>query len=137
MNEPQSHQDTENTHIAQINMLTSRIIACAIAVHRALGPGLLEQIYESAMCIELEDCAIPFIRQTRIPAYYKGKLLGEYRVDLVVGDLVLVEVKCVERLNPVHEAQVLTYLRLTGERVGLLINFNSRLLKEGIKRLIL
>lgn len=137
MNEPQSHRDTDKRQITQINLLTSRIIACAIDVHRALGPGLLEQIYESAMCIEMEDCSIPFIRQTRIPAHYKGRLLGEYRVDLVVGDLVLVEVKCVDRLNPVHEAQLLTYLRLTGKRVGLLMNFNTRLLKEGIKRLIL
>jgi len=138
MNEPQRHNDTENnTPIAHINLFTSRVIACAIEVHRALGPGLLEQIYESAMCIELEDCGIPFVRQSRIPAYYKGRLLGDYRVDLVVADLVLVEVKCVERLNPVHEAQLLTYLRLTGRRVGLLMNFNSRLLKEGIKRLIL
>ena len=138
MNEPQRHNDTENnTQIAHINLFTSRIIACAIAVHRALGPGLLEQIYESAICIEMEDCEIPFIRQQRIPAYYKGRLLGDYRVDLVVADVVLVEVKCVERLNPVHEAQLLTYLRLTGKRVGLLMNFNSRLLKDGIKRLIL
>ena len=146
MNEPQSHKDTEKTQstqdtrniqIDQINLFTSRVIACAIDVHRALGPGLLEQIYESAMCIELEDCGMSFVRQSRIPAYYKGRLLGEYRVDLVVGDLVLVEVKCVEHLSPVHEAQLLTYLRLTGKRVGLLMNFNSRLLKEGIKRLIL
>jgi len=78
-----------------------------------------------------------YARQLRLPAYYKGRLLGEYRIDLVVSDAVLVEVKCAERLHPVFEAQLLTYLRLTGKRVGLLVNFNSRLLKEGIKRLIL
>jgi GxxExxY protein len=141
MNEPQSHRDTEKTAIvpidAEINAVTSRVIACAIEVHRALGPGLLEQIYEAALCIELEDRELGYLRQTRIPAYYKGRLLGEYRVDLVVSDRVLVEVKCVDHLNPVHEAQLLTYLRLTGKRVGLLMNFNSRLVKEGIKRLVL
>ena len=134
MNEPQSHKDTE---LIQINLLTSRIIACAIDVHRALGPGLLESIYESALCIEFDDCSVSYSRQQRIPAYYKGRPLGEYRIDLVVEDLVLVEVKCAERLNPIFETQLLTYLRLTGKRVGLIINFNSRLLKEGIKRVIL
>ena len=134
MNEPQRHGGTEPTHL---NVLTSRIIGCAIEVHRTLGPGLLEPLYETALCIELEAAAIPYVRQMRLPAYYKGRLLGEYRVDLLVGDAVLVEVKCVERLHPVFEAQLLTYLRLTGKRVGLLINFNSRLLKEGIKRLVL
>jgi len=133
MIEPQRHGDTENT---DLNTVTSRIIGCAIEVHRTLGPGLLEPLYETALCIEFEDATIPYIRQQRIPAYYKGRLLGEYRVDLVVADAVLVEVKCVDRLHPVFEAQLLTYLRLTGKRVGLLINFNSRLLKEGIKRMI-
>ena len=78
-----------------------------------------------------------YVRQTRAPAYYKGRLLGEYRIDLIVQDLVLVEVKSVERMNPVFEAQLLTYLRLTGQRVGLLLNFNSRLMKDGIKRMVL
>jgi GxxExxY protein len=121
----------------RLNELTARIIRCAIDVHRVLGPGLLETLYESAMCIEFDDVKIGYERQTSIPAYYKGHLLGRYRVDLVVQDLVLVEIKSVERPNPVFEAQLLTYLRLTGKRVGLLINFNSRLLKEGIQRVIL
>jgi GxxExxY protein len=137
MNEPQRHGGTEDANLTDLNGLTSRIIGCAIEVHRTLGPGLLEAIYETALCIELEETAIPYVRQMRLPAYYKGRLLGEYRVDLVVADAVLVQVKCVERLHPVFEAQLLTYLRLTGKRVGLLINFNSRLLEEGIKRLIL
>ena len=94
-------------------------------------------MYESALCIELDDAGLKYERQTRLPAYYKGRPLGEYRVDLIVRDLVLVEIKSVERMNPVFEAQLLTYLRLTGKRVGLLINFNSRLLKDGVKRLIL
>jgi GxxExxY protein len=131
MNWPQSHKVTE------INAVTQRIIGCAIQVHRILGPGLLEAMYEAAMRIEFDDAGVKYDRQTRLPAYYKGRLLGEYRVDLVVDNLVLVEVKSVERLNPVFEAQLLTYLRLTGKRIGLLINFNSRLLKDGVKRLIL
>jgi GxxExxY protein len=131
MNLPPSHGVTE------IDPLTQRIIGCAIEVHRVLGPGLLEPMYESAICIEFEEVSLKYARQVRLPAYYKGCLLGEYRVDLIVDDRVLVEVKSVERMNPVFEAQLLTYLRLTGKRVGLLLNFNSRLIKDGIKRLIL
>ena len=134
MNGPQSHGATE---FRDHNLLTSRVIGCAITVHRALGPGLLESLYESAMCIEFDELKIDYARQTTLPAYYKGHLLGEYRVDLVVQDLVLVEVKSVERLAPVFEAQLLTYMRLMEKRLGLLINFNSRLLKDGIKRLVL
>ena len=134
MNGPQSHRDTEFT---AHNLLTARIIGCAIEVHKALGPGLLESLYESAMCIEFDDLKIEHARQASIPAYYKGHLLGQYRVDLVVADRVLVEIKSVERSVPVFEAQLLTYMRLMNKRVGLLINFNSRLLKDGIKRLVL
>jgi GxxExxY protein len=130
MNEPQSHGVTE------IKALTSRIIGCAIEVHRVLGPGLLESIYETALTIEFDDVGIVYERQLAIPTYYKGRLLGHYRVDLTVEDLVLVEVKATAQKNPIFEAQLLTYLRLTGKRVGLLINFNSRLLKDGVNRLI-
>jgi GxxExxY protein len=119
----------------EINSVTQRIIGCAIEVHRILGPGLLEPNYESALCIELDDARLEYVRQTRLPAYYKGRLLGQYRIDLIVEDLVIVEVKAVERLNPVSEAQLLTYLRVTRKPVGLLVNFNSRLLKDGIMRL--
>lgn len=135
MNGPQSHEGTEINR--KINSLTQRIIGCAIDVHRVLGPGLLEPMYESAMCIEFDDVGLKYARQTPLPAYYKGRPLGEYRIDLIDEDLVLVEIKSVERMNPVFEAQLLTYLRLTGKRVGLLINFNSRLLKDGVQRLIL
>ena len=128
---PQSHGDTE------INRLTERIIGRAIEVHRVLGPGLLEPTYETAMCIELDDVGIRYVRQTRLPALYKGRRLGEYRIDLIVEDLVVVEVKAVERSNPLFDAQLLTYLRATGKTVGLLINFNSRLLKDGVTRLVL
>lgn len=142
MTGPQSHRVTETNQpssdeIPQINLLTQRIIGCAIEVHRVLGPGLLEAIYESAICIEFDEADLQYARQVSLPAYYKGRLLGEYKVDLVVDDRVLVEIKSVERMNPVFEAQLLTYLRLTAKRVGLLLNFNSGLIKDGIKRMIL
>ena len=88
------------------------------------------------MCIELEDAEIPFERQVELAALYKGRPVGEYRLDLVIDDRVIVELKAVERLDPVFQAQLLTYLRVSGKLVGLLINFNSRLLKDGIKRLV-
>jgi len=133
-NQPQRHRDTEKN---DINLVTERIIGCAIEVDRVLGPGLLEAMYQSAICIELQNSKLAYEGQVLVPAQYKGCLLGEYRVDLIVEDLVVVEIKSVEQLHPVFEAQVLTYLRLTGKRVGLLFNFNSRVLKDGIKRLIL
>ena len=117
--------------------MTQRIIGCAIEVHRTLGPGLMESIYESAICLELDEHGVKYARQTRLPAVYKGHLLGEYRVDLIVEGLVLVEIKSVERAIPLFEAQLLTYLRLSGKRIGLLINFNSHLLKDDVTRIIL
>lgn len=106
-------------------------------VHRQLGPGLLEATYEAALGVELDEISLKFQRQVPFPVNYKGRPIGEYRVDLIVEDLVVVEIKSVERFDPVFEAQVLTYLRITGKKVGLLINFNSRLLRDGIKRFIL
>ncbi|HEX5736188.1 MAG TPA: GxxExxY protein [Blastocatellia bacterium] len=123
--------------IDDVNKLTERIIGCAIEVHRQLGPGLLEGTYEAALCIELESALLNYKRQVIFPVIYKGKEIGEYRLDLLVEDKVVVEIKSVERTDPIFDAQVLTYLRVTGKRVGLLINFNSRLLKAGIKRFIL
>ncbi len=120
-----------------VNELTHQIIACAIEVHRTLGPGLLETLYEAALCFEFDRLRIPNARQQPVSAYYKGRLLGTYRLDVVVSDTVIVEVKSAERNNPIFEAQLLSYLRLTQKPVGLLINFNSRLLKEGVKRLVL
>src|SRR5438132_8673449 len=128
---PQSHEVTE------LNPLAERIIGCAIEVHKALGPGLLESIYETALCIELGDAGLPYTRQVPVPAFYKGQLLGARRVDVIVDDRVLLEIKSVERHNPVFEAQLLTNMRLTGKRLGLLLNFNSRLMKDGIKRRVL
>jgi len=119
------------------NAITERIIRCAIEVHKQLGPGLLENIYEEAIVVEFEFDGLHYIQQFKLPVLYKGRVLGEYRLDLLVEDMVVVEIKSVERYDPVFEAQVLTYLKLTQKRVGLLINFNSRLVKDGIKRFIL
>lgn len=117
--------------------MTERIIGCAIEVHRALGPGLLEAVYEEALCIELSEVGLKFQRQVNIPAVYKGRQVGQYRIDLIVEDVVVVELKSVDRHDPAFEAQILTYLRVTGKKVGLLINFNSKLLTSGVKRFIL
>lgn len=120
-----------------INKLTEKIIGCAIEVHRQLGPGLLEATYEAALCVELEEAGMAHQRQVAFPVVYKAKPIGEYRVDLLVEDSVIVEIKSVERFDPIFEAQILTYLKVTKKKVGLLVNFNSRLLKDGIKRFVL
>ena len=133
MDQPQRHGDTE---LDQINKITERIIGCAIEVHRVLRCGLFEAVYRSALAIEFDAAGLSHAREVSVPATYKGQLLGSYRIDFVVEDLVIVEVKSVERMNPVFETQVITYLGMTGKRVGLLINFNSRLLKDGVQRII-
>jgi GxxExxY protein len=133
LNFPVKHTPTDMPE----NALTERIIKCAIEVHRHLGPGLLENVYEEAMVVEFDLDGLNYIQQFKLPVLYKGRVLGEYRLDLLVGDMIVVEIKSVERYDPVFEAQVLTYLKLTQKRVGLLINFNSRLVKDGIKRFIL
>jgi GxxExxY protein len=122
--------------ITDINQLTGAIIGAAIEVHKILGPGLLESIYEECVCFELNQKGILFERQKEIDTKYKGlKLENKYRVDILVDNLVIVELKACEELLPIHEAQLLTYLKLTGLAVGLLINFNVAVLKEGIKRM--
>jgi GxxExxY protein len=120
------HGDTEARSSAGLlsESLTETIIGAAIEVHRQLGPGLLESVYEECMCEELRLRNIPLKCQIELPVVYKGRETGgKYRIDLVVADKVVVELKAVERLLSVHEAKLLTYLRLTGKRVGLLINF--------------
>lgn len=121
----------------QNDALTERIIGCAIEVHRTLGPGLLETTYESALAVELRLAGLIFERQLVVPIVYKGQPVGEYRLDLVVEKSVIVEIKSVDRFDPIFEAQLLAYLKITGIKRGLLLNFNSRLLKDGIKRLVL
>lgn len=124
------------TDVQPRDPLTERIIGCAIEVHKTIGPGLLEATYEEAMCVELRLAGLHFKRQASFPVVYKGSTVGEYRLDLLVQDEVIVEIKSVERMDPVFDAQILTYLRGTGRRVGLLINFNTRLLTHGIKRFV-
>lgn len=115
--------------------LTEQIIGAAIEVHKELGPGLLESAYEACLCHELSLRHIPFEHQVDVRVEYKGfRLDCGYRLDLVVDDRVIVELKAVERVLPVHEAQLLTYLRLLDKRVGLLFNFNSPVLKNGMLR---
>ena len=121
----------------ETNALTEQIIGCAFEVHQELGPGLLESVYEKALCMEFVAAGLEFKRQVGVPLYYKGELLSEHRPDLIVGDRVVVEVKSIDRFNPVHTAQVLTYLRLCRIRVGLLLNFNSAFMRDGIRRVML
>ena len=116
--------------------LVSRTIGCAIAVHSALGPGLLEAIYVDALTIELALAGIQSQRERPVMIEYRGVALRQYRVDLVVGELVVVEVKSVRRLDTVHEAQVASYLRAMGLRVGLLLNFNTVRLVQGLRRIV-
>jgi GxxExxY protein len=108
-----------------IDDITGTVIGAAIAMHRALGPGLLERTYLSALCIELEETCVRCKREVVIPVSYRGRKVGVYRLDLVVEEEVIIEVKSVEYLHAVFEAQLLAYLRVTGMRVSLLINFNS------------
>ena len=124
-----------STHV---NDITHAVIGSAIEVHRSLGPGLLESAYQECLCHELMLRGIPFEYEVKLPLEYKGiRLEHGFRVDLVVGGLVGVEVKSIEAIAPIHEAQLLTYLRLGGWHVGLLINFNVVVLKHGIRRRVL
>ena len=126
-----------NKPTIQDDPLTRRIIACAIEVHKRLGPGLLEKLYQEAMAIEMEINSLNVEKNVKIPVEYKGKSIGDYFIDLLVEDTVILELKSVERHDPVFEAQILSYMKLTGKKVGLLINFNSKMVKDGIKRFVL
>ncbi|MGE0121249.1 MAG: GxxExxY protein [Dongiaceae bacterium] len=118
--------------------LTSRVIGLAIEVHRALGPGLLESANEECLCFELTSHGVRFNRQVSLPVVYKSVRLDcAYRMDIVIEGLLVAELKTVERILPVHEAQLLTYLRLSGMTTGLILNFHAPVLREGIKRLVL
>jgi GxxExxY protein len=122
----------------EFDELSYRVIGCALEVHRALGPGLLESAYEQCLARELSLAGIPFELQVPLPVEYKGVRLDcGYRLDAVVDGRVVVELKAVEKMALIHEAQLLTYMKLAGLKVGLLINFNVPVLKEGIKRLVL
>jgi len=119
-----------------LDALAHDVIGAGIEVHRQLGPGLDEALYENALAIELRLRGISFLRQVTIAVQYKGEPIGDKRLDLVVGDKLIVELKAIEQIGKLHSAQVLTYLKITGHKLGLLINFNTPVLKEGIKRII-
>ena len=121
-----------------INQLSSQIIKAAITVHKELGPGLLEAVYQSCLLIELSDMGVSTQSEVQLPIVYKGKNVNElgFRLDLLVEDRVIVELKSVANIEPVHKKQLLTYLRLADKPLGLLINFNEVLLKDGITRVV-
>jgi GxxExxY protein len=117
------------------DLVARQIVDAAFAVHSTLGPGLLESVYEQCLACELEAREIPFLRQVGLPVQYRNKRIDVgYRMDMVVSGLVVVEIKAIEKILPVHEAQLSTYLKLAGYQVGLLINFNVVLIKYGIRR---
>lgn len=123
--------------IDYLNVITREIISCAIEVHKILGPGLLESLYEKALCYEFDIKKIAYQSQVLVPVIYKQEIIGEYRIDLLVEDEIIVELKAVDRFEKVFEAQLLSYLKITSKKLGLLINFNVPVLKDGIKRIIL
>jgi len=121
-----------------INDITSKIISAAMKVHSELGPGLLESVYQECLYIELEDMGLHVQKEVLVPVIYKGREITKdgFRIDLLIEDAVVVELKSVEEVKPVHKKQLLTYLRLTHKQVGLLINFNEVMLKKGIFRIV-
>jgi GxxExxY protein len=115
-----------------------RVIGCAIEVHRTLGPGLLESVYEACLCRELSNGGLAFVRQRRLPVIYKGEPTDcELVADVVVEEALILEIKSVQAIHPLHEAQLLTYLKISGLRVGLILNFNETRLIDGIRRRLL
>src|SRR5580704_3091180 len=128
--------EVELPQVLGLNRLTELIIGAAIEVHRNTGPGLMESVYEECLCYELNQLGLKFQRQIELPVSYKQiKLNCGFRMDLVVEDAVVLELKTVDQLLPIHSAQLLTYLKLSGKKLGLLINFNETVLKKGLKRL--
>lgn len=119
-----------------LNALATRVLDCAFVVHRQLGPGLLESAYEACLCYELANAGLQFQRQLALPLISNGEQLADigYRIDLLIGGELIVEIKALEAIAPVHQAQLLSYLKLSGRRLGLLINFNVPALKDGISR---
>ena len=150
-----NHQDTKNTKDngnglnrqdakgarngpgEQTDRWANEVIGAAIEVHRVLGPGFLESVYEEALCLELAARGIPFVRQAAFAVDYKGTKVGKAQVDTLVAECLVVELKAADALAPIHTAQALSYLKATGYRLALLINFNVPMLKDGIKRVVL
>src|SRR4051812_49422109 len=145
--QPRRHENTKKRRIfmlriasslpAEVEQLVTRVIGCCIAVHRCLVPGLIESIYSRALCIELATAAIPFEREVQIPVRYREEFLCVQRLDIVVAGQIVLEVKSVDRLAPVHHAQLLSYMRVANLRIGLLVNFNVPVLQDGLKRMVL
>jgi GxxExxY protein len=124
--------------LSRDSSMSERVIGLAIEVHQQLGPGLLESAYEECLCFELKQAGVNFARQAPLPVIYKGVRLDcGYRLDILVDRNLIIEIKSVDRLLPIHAAQMLTYLRLSGCKVGLLMNFNTALLKDGLRRFVL
>jgi len=130
-----SPQSTQS--FTELNLLSQEVLDAAFRVHTALGPGLLESAYEHCLCYELGKHKIEVCRQVQLPVVYDGvKIDAGYRIDILVENRIIIEIKAIDRLLPIHEAQLLTYLKLANKQIGLLINFNVRSLKHGIKRMI-
>jgi GxxExxY protein len=127
----------KNELAADVDDIAHRVIGAAIEVHRHLGPGYLESIYEEALCRELEIRGIPFRRQAPVSVMYKDRLVGEGRIDILVAEALVVELKTVDSLAPIHTAQVISYMKALGLHLGILINFNTPVLKDGLKRVVL
>ncbi len=121
----------------KVESLAYQAIGCAIEVHREIGPGYLESVYENALCVELERQGIAYERQVPIAIEYKGINVGEGRIDILVDKLIVLELKAIDQFTPIHQAQVISYLKATKLELGILINFNTDVLKDGIRRIIL
>ena len=121
----------------ELEKLMYDTIGCCIAVHRAFGPGLLEHIYAKAVCLELTNAGLSFEREKSYPVVYRGEMLCEQRLDFVVGDEIVLEIKSVEQLAPIHHSQLLSYMRVAKLRAGLLMNFNVAVLQDGLNRKVL
>ena len=137
---PESAETAEvisGSRVSRLDRLTEQIIGAAIEVHRNTGPGLMESVYEECLCYELSQLGLSFQRQVHLPISYKGiKLDCGFKMDLLVEDSIVLELKTVDQLLPIHSAQLLTYFKLSGKKVGLLLNFNEPILKKGLKRLV-
>jgi GxxExxY protein len=120
-----------------INQLSNKILGAAIEVHKVLGPGLLESAYEECLCHEIDLRGLRYERQKALPVIYKGRKLDcGYRLDMVVENSIILELKCCEKIEPIHEAQILTYLKLSGLHLGLILNFNVTMMRDGIRRIV-
>jgi GxxExxY protein len=121
----------------ELELLAEQTIGCCLTVHRAIGSGMNESVYSRACCLEFETVGIPYQCERSVSLYYRGTLIGTQRIDLFVAERLVLEVKSVDRIHPVHIAQTVSYLRATGTRIGLVVNFNVPMLKNGIRRVVL